>query len=69
MIENASIDPNIFGVLPAICVSEVGITQMRSAIVCAHIKETAVIILLQRGSQWWLCVSVRTDTRVLSTQK
>lgn len=39
MIENASIDPNISGVLPTICVSEVAITQMRSAIVCVHIKE------------------------------
>lgn len=68
MIENASIDPNISGVLPAICVSEVAITQMRSAIVCAHIKETAIIILYSYGvSGGFVCPWVQT--RVLSTQK
>lgn len=39
MIENASIDCNISGALPTICVSEVAMTQMRSEIVCVYIKE------------------------------
>lgn len=51
MIENASIDPNISGVLPTICISEVAIIPMRSAIICAHIRKTGRNNTSQRGNR------------------